>query len=730
VRFFGDSHQRSAGLFAWYECIGNWGAQSNRTVEFRAVVQLRGDDMKRKCQRISIGMLMLVLLACAGGILAQRETPHERDARMQWWREARFGLFIHWGLYSIPAGAWQGKTNHAEWIRTTAQIPLAEYDKFVGQFNPVRFNADEWVRMAKAAGMKYIVITSKHHDGFCLFDSQYTDFDIAATPFKRDILKELADACRRQGMRICWYHSIMDWHHPDYLPRRDWEKDRPATGAEFNRYVAYMKNQIRELLTKYGDIGVLWFDGEWENTWNQSYGRDLYAYVRSLQPQILVNNRVGAGRSGMEGLTKEGEFGGDFGTPEQQVPATGIPGVDWESCMTTNDNWGYNKNDNHWKSTKTIVQMLADIASKGGNLLLNVGPTSEGLFPQASIDRLREIGQWMDVNGDAIYGTKASPFKKLDWGRCTSKSGDGGTRLYLHVFDWPREGKLVIPGLFNKAKQAYLLADRRKAPLDVSRQEDALVILVPAAAPDPIDSVVVLDVEGKPDVNDPPKIESDFDSFIDKLEVAVTSDRDNVQVRYTLDGSIPSPSSPVSVGKIGLTRTTLLSARCFRGDQAVSGTAQSKFTKVAPRPAVKVDKPAGGVKYAYFEGDWDLLPDFRSLKPAAEGILEGFDLSPRKKPEYFGFEYTGYVNIREDDVYTWFTASDDGSRLYVGDELVVDNDGLHGMREKRGAVALAAGLHPIRVTYFNKTGGLDLQVHYASRKIVKQPIPGGMLLQR
>jgi len=390
-------------------------------------------------------LLMLLFISCnPKKVDYLQETKADKDVRMEWWREARFGMFIHWGLYAVPAGEWKGQTNHAEWIRESARIPLKEYDNFVGQFNPVKFNADDWVKMAREAGMKYIVITSKHHDGFGLFDSRQTKFDIMSTPFKRDVLKELSVACEKQGMTFCFYHSIMDWHHPDYLPRRSWETDRPVAGADFNRYRTYMKAQLKELLTGYGKLGVLWFDGEWENTWTSEYGKDLYNYVRNLQPDIIVNNRVTVGRSGMAGMTGEGEFAGDFGTPEQEIPATGIPGTDWESCMTMNDHWGYNKNDKNFKSAREMLRMLADIASKGGNYLLNIGPTADGVFPQESIDRLKEIGNWMKTNGEAIYGTQASPFKSLSWGRCTQKQLTGGARLYLHVFDWPADRKILV----------------------------------------------------------------------------------------------------------------------------------------------------------------------------------------------------------------------------------------------------------------------------------------------
>jgi len=419
------------------------------------------------------------------------ETPKQHDARMKWFREARFGLFLHWGVYSVPAGEWQGKTNYAEWFLEETKMPVSQYEKYAEQFNPVKFDAEAWVRMAKDAGMKYIVITSKHHDGFGMFRSDLTDWCIKSTPFQRDPLKELADACRKAGIKLCFYHSIMDWHHPDWGQRRAWNDKAPATPPDMDRYTAYMKGQLKELLTRYGPIGILWFDGQWESPWTHDRGVDLYNYVRSLQPKIIINNRVGKAAPGAGD-----ERIGDYGTPEQEIPATGFgPGVDWESCMTMNDHWGYNKNDKNWKSTQTLVRNLVDCASKGGNYLLNIGPTAEGEFPQASVERLAEIGKWMKANSESIYGTSASPFNKLPWGRCTKKETASGATLYLHVFDWPTDGKLLVPGLHNAVGSARLLADGRK--LKTSTMPDGVTIDVPAQAPDTIDTVIVLKVKGK-----------------------------------------------------------------------------------------------------------------------------------------------------------------------------------------------------------------------------------------
>jgi alpha-L-fucosidase len=422
------------------------------------------------------------------------ETPQQHDARMAWWREARFGMFIHWGLYSIPAGEWQGKNNHAEWIRHTAKIPVEEYEKLLGQFNPTNFNAMTWARLAKSAGVKYLVITSKHHDGFCLWDSKLTDFDVMSSPFHRDILKELEAACRREGIRFCTYHSIMDWHHPDYLPRRDWEKDRSTDGADYDRFVAYLKEQLAEIVTHYHP-GVLWFDGEWENTWTHERGVDLYDYVRSLDHKIIINNRVDKGRKGMAGLTKEGDFRGDFGTPEQEIPAQGLPGTDWESCMTMNAHWGWNKSDKKWKSTEELVRKLIDISSKGGNFLLNIGPQPDGSFPIEALQRLEGIGHWMDKNGEAIYGTTASPFKEqLAWGRCTKKTDKKSATLFLHIFNWPQDGKLLVPGIKNSAASASLLATGTKLP--ATCDASGVTVSLPPVAPDKISTTVVLKLKG------------------------------------------------------------------------------------------------------------------------------------------------------------------------------------------------------------------------------------------
>lgn len=443
--------------------------------------------------------IALLLLPTAGVVQPARcaepvtqpagETAEQRDERMAWWREARFGMFIHWGLYAIPAGEWNGKPvkGIGEWIMNKANISVEDYRPLKDQFDPKNYDPARWAQIAADAGMKYLVITSKHHDGFCLFETKTTDWDVVdATPYGKDLLKPLAKECRKRGVRFCTYYSILDWTHPS-------QRVKPVDKAT---YVADMKTQLRELIESC-DPDVIWFDGEWVPWWTEPDGRDLYAYLLELKPSLIVNNRVGKGRKGMAGFNRDDqEYSGDFGTPEQEIPATGFPGVDWESCMTMNDTWGFKTHDHNWKSDKKLIDNLIDIASKGGNFLLNVGPTALGEIPEPSVERLATMGDWIDQYGEAIYGTAATPIEPPAWGRCTMKPTDDGYLLYLHVIDWPEDGVLTLPGITKLPKSSQLLG--ANSPLTTSVKDGALVIEVPETAPHPIASVIRLDCIGKP----------------------------------------------------------------------------------------------------------------------------------------------------------------------------------------------------------------------------------------
>ncbi len=431
---------------------------------------------------MSLTALIFILFMSSTGLSSaefKRET-HPAPKSLKWFQEARFGLFIHWGVYS--------QIGREEWARELLQIPWAEYQKYARSFNPVNYNPREWVSLAEEAGVKYIVITSKHHDGFCIFDSAYTENDSMGARIKRDLLGELVKACREENMPIGFYYSIMDWYHPDYLPCRSWEKDRPAAGADFKRYVEYMKNQLRELVEKYQPV-ILWFDGEWEHK-NEDYDAlGIGQMLRQLKPDILINDRLFNRAPGL----------GDFGTPENYVPATGWRNEDgslrpWEVCMTMNFNgWGYNHFETEFRNAPQLIRQLIEIASKGGNLLLNIGPRPDGTIQPEFVERLKQIGAWLRVNGEAIYGCQPSIFEKLPFfGRCTVKDN----RLFIHIMGWPREKVIALPGLKNKVKSVYCLASREK--LNFSQKGKDLIIRLPDEAPDPVATVVVVEVEGQP----------------------------------------------------------------------------------------------------------------------------------------------------------------------------------------------------------------------------------------
>jgi alpha-L-fucosidase len=408
------------------------------------------------------------------------EAPAQVSKRLQWWSEARFGMFIHWGLYAHDGCFWHGKDGQSEHMMRHLQIPIAEYEKIAADFNPVKFDADEWVRIAKAAGMRYMIITAKHHDGFAMFDSKSDPYNIVArTPFKRDPVRELAAACRKQDLKFGVYYSLgRDWHDPDVPTRggyrsNTWDfpdEDKKDFSKYFERKV---EPQVRELLTQYGPIAVLWFDTPERISKAQS--QELLELIHHLQPNCIVNARVGNRL-------------GDYAVQEQKIPESGDP-KPWETCMTLNGHWGYHKMDSNWKPTEKLVRNLIDVASKGGNFLLNVGPTGQGVIPAPSVERLEQVGQWLKVNGEAIYGTTASPLKTLAWGRCTRKVNGTGEILYLHVFDWPSDGKLLVP-LKGQVETVTLLATGAK--LSTSTCPEGVLLNLPKAAPDPISSTVVL----------------------------------------------------------------------------------------------------------------------------------------------------------------------------------------------------------------------------------------------
>ncbi len=454
-------------------------------------------SMHRAVLVAAAGALAFVALAPAPLAQAPGAADAEKQARLEWFREAKYGLFIHWGLYAIPAGEWKGQRipGIGEWIMNRAKIPVKEYERLAARFNPVKFNADQWVQLAKDAGMKYIVITSKHHDGFALFDSKVSRYNVVeATPFKRNVLKELADACARQGMRLGFYYSqAQDWHEPNGAGNT-WDFG-PDEKKDFDQYLREKAGpQVRELLTGYGPVALVWFDTPRMMTGERA--QRFVDIVRSLQPKTLIDGRLGAA--------------GDYVTTGDNVIPAEVRREAWEVPATINHTWGYRKDDQDWKSPGTIIFKLVDIVSKGGNYLLNVGPMADGAIPQASQDNLRAAGRWLKVNGEAIYGAGATPFGdelgelsakgakdvrgnplflvNTEW-RITTKPG----KLYFTFFSEPR-APFPIPPMKNTITRAYRLADG--APVELKTEGGRTFLIIERPILDPTATVVVVEIDG------------------------------------------------------------------------------------------------------------------------------------------------------------------------------------------------------------------------------------------
>lgn len=415
------------------------------------------------------------------GSLLQISAQSTPDPRLQWWQEARFGMFIHWGPVSL-------KGTEIGWSRGR-EVPAEEYDHLYNSFNPENFSAKEWVQLAKDAGMKYMVLTAKHHDGFCLWDTKTTEYNIMKSPFARDVVKELAEECRKEDIIFCTYYSILDWYHPDYniMGTHGGAGFALPAGEKPNmdRYNSYMNEQLRELIEEYGPLGIMWFDGEWEEPWTHEMGQDLYTYVRGLQDNIIINNRVDKGRKGMEGITlSDKNYAGDYDTPEQEVGKyqTDRP---WESCMTIAQQWAW-KPDDKLKSFEECIRILVQTVGGDGNLLLNVGPMPNGEVEASQADRLREIGQWLSRYGESIYGTRGGPFLPGKWGVSTHKEN----KIFLHVLH-PTGKKLKLPALDDTIERCYLMSGNE---VEYSQSATNIEISLDAIDVDLVDNIVVLEL--------------------------------------------------------------------------------------------------------------------------------------------------------------------------------------------------------------------------------------------
>ncbi len=577
----------------------------------------------------SILLLLTMFVAPVSAQAAPGDNYVPDDAftspRTQWWRDSHFGMFIHFGLYSAYRGQYTrpdgSVCRDAEWIKRQCAIPWNEYEAKAATFNPSGFDANAVVGAAKAAGQKYIVITIKHHDGFAMWPTAVNNWNIRdRSPFQRDILRELATAAQAQGVKLGFYYSIWDWHDPDAQPG----------ATNYGAYVNRMKAQLRELLTNYGTIAELWFDGEWENPWTAQQGALLEEYVRGLSPSTIVNNRVGLRRIA----------DGDFGTPEQEIPATPTDGQLWESCMTINDHWGFAVYDTNFKSTATLTRNLIGIAASSGNYLLNVGPDERGVIPQPSVDRLTGIGNWLAANGSAVYNAGYTGLvNRPSWG-VVSRSAN---KLYASVYTWPASGA----PLHLSATTGFSITGARVlktgAAVSVTAAGDGFDLRPTGSAPDPIASVIVLDIA-------------------------------------------PQTAAPIGTGT-GLTAQ-------FWNNTTFSGA--PALTRVDPT----------------VNAHWR----FNGSPAAAIGV------------DNFAGRWSGLIQPRFTERYTFTTLSDDTVRLWVNGQLLISNLTPHGSAIDKGSITLTAGQrYAITLEHTENGGEAAVKLFWSSPNTAQQIVPASQL---
>ncbi len=672
-------------------------------------------------------LLAIALTLCFGGSIVRGASDEIAPPDFAWWREARFGMFVHWGLYSEAGSVWNGHflPGWSEWMLNRKKIPPAEYHaELTPRFDPVDFDADVWVRTAKDAGMKYIVITTKHHEGFSLWPSAVTDQDIAATKFGkpktdggrgRDPIRELADACQRHGLKLGFYYSLLDWSNPDYLPRREWDT-RPTAGADYARYAQFMRAQVKELLDgRYGKIAVLWGDGDWEHGAREHTSDEIVAMARALQPGILVNDRWAQS--------------GDYATPENKIPDAGLDRP-WETCMTLNGSWGYARDDHDFKSAAVVLQNLADIVSKGGNYLLNIGPDGRGRIDPESLAVLASIGQWMHTHSSAIYGNGRALLSVPEWGRWTlALTSDGSAAINAHLFSAPKSGVLRLDGVIDDPTRVRVLGGEFESPTFRRKGPDLIVDLSPAAiemiaksSPHP---VIAFDFASQPKILAAPTIVGDERLFVGSMIVRFFPPPLGATIHVTTDGSQPTAHTPAITPNaqgeyaIAIDHTATVRARTSWQNNMSNGETTINFSRSELSPAQTCGDRVG-LDARVIVGEFETVPASTTFDSSKQSNTVESVTIPRGVPaDRFAVQLRGMIDAPSSGVYRFEIASDDGSELWIDGIRVIDHGGLHGATPKIGDVALAAGCHEIDVRMFESVGSESLTLRWRPPSITK-----------
>ncbi len=626
-------------------------------------------------------------------------------ANVAWWHEARLGMFVHWGLYSVAAGQWEGKDipGWGEWLLNKIKVDPSVYaGTLMPRFEPVKFDADAWVRAAKDAGMGYIVVTTKHHDGFLLWDSATTDLDLMGTPFGkagRDPLRELAQACQRHGIRLGLYFSLMDWSDRDYLPRREWDV-RTVDGASMPRFVDRMHAQVKELTDgRFGPVAILWGDGDWEHSATTWRAEELMAAVRAAQPGILFNDRW--------------SLPGDYATPENKIPDGALPTRPWETCMTMNGTWGHVVHDQRWKPATELIRNLVDIVSKDGNYLLNVGPMGDGSFDAPTVERLAAIGAWMRTNGEAIRGCGPVACARPAWGRLTASADR--RRVNAIVFELPADRTITVEGIAGVPARARVLG----APgIAVSTRANgpSLSVTIGDGALDPAASVIMLEWDGEPAIVGTPELIGGDDLFLHETELAFKPPAAG-SIHVTLDATAPTIDSPRYTVPINVQRTTQVRARTFVDGVAAGPPFEAILRRAEWIPGSDDVPPEPGVSWTIMPGRFERVPP----EPwRGAGITHGtasvIGLPSPRPADAFALRLDGFIHCDHAGIHAFTLESDDGSTLEIDGHRVVDHDGLHGPTRMTGKAALDLGWHRFTIRYIEADGGESLKLLWTTPK--------------